>query len=73
MYVARFSIQMLLLKYNDNYDLYDEQERAEFIFRIFQHVVLGGDPKQVGGEVHCGSFIIFSLKFVASIVFISYI
>ena len=38
---------MLLLKYNDNYDLFDEDERSEFIFRIFQHVTLGGDTEQV--------------------------
>ena len=42
---------MLLLKYNDNYDLFDDGERTEFIFRIFKHVVLGGDPEQVGSEV----------------------
>ena len=42
--------QMLLLKYNDNYDLFDDGERSEFIFRIFKHVVLGGDYDQVGGS-----------------------
>lgn len=45
---------MLLLKYNDNYDLFDDGERTEFIFRIFKHVVLGGDPEQVGSEVIMG-------------------
>ena len=39
---------MLILKYNDNYDLFDEGERTEFLFRIFKHVVLGGDTDQVG-------------------------
>lgn len=44
-------VKMLLLKYNDNYDLFDEDERAEFIFRIFMHVTLGGDTEQVCGKV----------------------
>lgn len=43
--------KMLLLKYNDNYDLFDEDERSEFIFRIFMHVTLGGDSEQFEYEV----------------------
>ncbi|KAI4497237.1 hypothetical protein M0802_007721 [Mischocyttarus mexicanus] len=34
--------EMLLDKESDQYDLYSEDERNEFIFRIFQMLVLGG-------------------------------
>lgn len=44
---------MLILKYNDNYDLFDDGERTEFLFRIFKHVVLGGDTEQVGHSAGC--------------------
>ena len=49
---------MLLLKYNEYYDLYDEEERTEFLFRIFKHVILGGDPEQVCSKIMCTMLIL---------------
>jgi len=34
--------KMLLMPDSDNYDLYSESERDEFLFRIFRHLCLGG-------------------------------
>ncbi|GFS42360.1 cilia- and flagella-associated protein 300 [Trichonephila inaurata madagascariensis] len=37
---------MLLMEESDNYYLYEEIERKEFLFRIFQHFCLGGSLNQ---------------------------
>ncbi|XP_035220083.1 cilia- and flagella-associated protein 300-like [Stegodyphus dumicola] len=37
---------MLLLEGSENYSLYSEDERKEFLFRIFQHFCLGGNLNQ---------------------------
>ncbi|GFQ88613.1 cilia- and flagella-associated protein 300 [Trichonephila clavata] len=37
---------MLLMEESDNYYLYEEMERKEFLFRIFQHFCLGGSLNQ---------------------------
>jgi len=34
--------QMLLLEDSDNYDMFTEEERSEFLFRLFRHLCLGG-------------------------------
>jgi hypothetical protein len=34
--------KMLLIADSDNYDLYSEAERSEFLFRLFRHLCLGG-------------------------------
>jgi len=33
---------MLLLDDSDNYSLFSEDERGEFLFRLFRHLCLGG-------------------------------
>ncbi|GFS88720.1 cilia- and flagella-associated protein 300 [Nephila pilipes] len=37
---------MLLIEESDNYSLFKEEERAEFLFRIFQYFCLGGSLNQ---------------------------
>lgn len=39
--------KMLLLDDSDNYEVYSEGDRAEFLFRIFKHICLGGTVCQV--------------------------
>ena len=39
--------KMLLLEESDNYAVYSEKERSEFLFQIFKHVCLGGSVCQV--------------------------
>ena len=39
--------KMLLLDDSDNYEVYSEGDRAEFLFRIFKHICLGGSVCQV--------------------------
>ena len=39
--------KMLLLDDSNNYDVYSEKDRSEFLFRIFKHVCLGGSVCQV--------------------------
>ncbi|EDV29603.1 uncharacterized protein TRIADDRAFT_52162 [Trichoplax adhaerens] len=34
--------KMLLMEDSDHYDLFSKEERSEFLFRIFQHLVIGG-------------------------------
>ena len=41
-----FYMQMLLLEDSDNYDLYSEGERSEFLFHLFKHLCLGGSVCQ---------------------------
>ncbi|GIY80779.1 cilia- and flagella-associated protein 300 [Caerostris darwini] len=43
---------MLLIKESDNYDLYSEKERAEFLFKIFQHICLGGSLNQYEDSIN---------------------
>lgn len=38
--------KMLLLDDSDNYEVYSEGDRAEFLFRIFKHICLGGSVCQ---------------------------
>ena len=38
---------MLLMEDSDNYNLYNEKEKNEFLFKIFRHLVLGGPVNQV--------------------------
>lgn len=33
---------MLLMPDSEHYDIYNESERNEFIFRLFRHLCLGG-------------------------------
>jgi len=39
--------KMLLLDDSDNYGIYNEEDRSEFLFRIFKHICLGGSVCQV--------------------------
>ncbi len=41
------TIQLLIMEDSDNYDEYSEEERAQFLFRILKHLVLGGPVNQV--------------------------
>ncbi|KAJ8031158.1 hypothetical protein HOLleu_27800 [Holothuria leucospilota] len=34
--------KMLLMENSDNYEIYSDKEREEFLFRLFQHICLGG-------------------------------
>ncbi len=45
--------EMLLCEESDNAELYSEEERSELLFRIFEHLVLGGACCQF--EVWCDS------------------
>lgn len=38
--------KVLLLEESDNYEIYSDQERNEFIFRLFKHVAIGGEVCQ---------------------------
>ena len=38
--------QMLLLEESDHYCLYSDSEKEEFLFRLFQHLCLGGQVCQ---------------------------
>ena len=38
---------MHLMEESDNYDVFSENEKEEFLFRIFKHLCLGGDICQV--------------------------
>ena len=39
--------KLLLLDDSDNYEVYSEKDRSEFLFRIFKHICLGGSVCQV--------------------------
>lgn len=41
----------LLLEESDNYDVYSDKERNEFIFRLFKHVAIGGEVCQYEDEL----------------------
>lgn len=43
---------MLLVEESDNYPLYTEKERAEFLFRIFKHFCLGGSLNQYEDNIN---------------------
>ena len=43
--------QMLLMEDSDDYDLYNDGERDEFLFRLFKHLSLGGSICQFEDEV----------------------
>ena len=38
--------KVLLLEESENYDIYSDKERNEFIFRLFKHVAIGGEVCQ---------------------------
>lgn len=38
--------KMLLMEDSDNYNLYNEKEKNEFLFKVFRHLVLGGPVNQ---------------------------
>lgn len=42
---------MLLLEDSDNYECYSEDERSEFIFRLFSHICIGGPICQYEDEI----------------------
>lgn len=42
---------MLLIDDSDNYCLYSDSERDEFLFRIFFHICLGGRFNQYEDEI----------------------
>ena len=42
---------MLLLDDSDNYDVYSDSERDEFLFRLFKHVCLGGSICQYEDKI----------------------
>ena len=44
-------IQMLLLEESDNYEIYSDQERNEFIFRLFKHICIGGHVCQFEDKI----------------------
>lgn len=47
--------KMLLLDDSDNYEVYSEDDRSEFLFRIFKHICLGGSVCQVSYDnIDCG-------------------
>ena len=35
------------MKESDNYDIFTENNRSEFLFRVFTHITLGGPINQV--------------------------
>ena len=41
------TLQLLLDKDSQHYHIYSAQDREEFLFKIFQHLVLGGPVNQV--------------------------
>ena len=40
--VCGLLLQMLLIEDSDNYDMFTEEERNEFLFQLFRHLCLGG-------------------------------
>ena len=45
------TLQMLLVGDSDNYNIYSESERAEFLFLLFKHLCLGGQVCQYEDNV----------------------
>ncbi|XP_065888835.1 cilia- and flagella-associated protein 300-like [Dysidea avara] len=43
--------KMLLMDDSDNYDVFSEEDRSEFLFKIFKHVCLGGSVCQYEDDV----------------------
>lgn len=42
---------MLCIEDSEYYDLFTESERNEFLFRLFKHVVIGGELVQPNDEL----------------------
>lgn len=42
---------MLLLEESDNYDIYSDLERNQFLFRLFKHLCIGGQVCQFEDNV----------------------
>ena len=52
MYLLLFiATKMLLLDDSDNYDVYTESEREEFLFLLFRHICLGGAVCQYEDDI----------------------
>ena len=51
--------KMLLMEESDNYEVYSEKDRSEFLFHIFKHICLGGSVCQVSDVNDC----IFEIHF----------
>lgn len=43
--------QVILMEDSDHYDMFSSEERQELLFRIFQHLTLGGPLNQYEDEV----------------------
>ena len=41
---------MFLVEESDNYTIYNDDEKKEFLYKILQHLVLGGPVNQVSYE-----------------------
>ncbi|VDN24472.1 unnamed protein product [Dibothriocephalus latus] len=44
--------KILLLEDSENYSLFTEQERDEFLFRLFKHICIGGELCQFENEIN---------------------
>ncbi|BHF73324.1 hypothetical protein SprV_0401640500 [Sparganum proliferum] len=44
--------EMLLIEDSENYCLFTEQERDEFLFRLFKHICIGGELCQFENEMN---------------------
>nr|VZI38926.1 unnamed protein product [Spirometra erinaceieuropaei] len=44
--------KMLLIEDSENYCLFTEQERDEFLFRLFKHICIGGELCQFENEIN---------------------
>ncbi|RKP21902.1 hypothetical protein ROZALSC1DRAFT_26731, partial [Rozella allomycis CSF55] len=44
--------KMLLIEESENFDLFSHEDRDEFLFRIFKHLVLGGPVCQYEDEIN---------------------
>ena len=38
---------MFLVEESDNYELYNDEEKKQFLYQLLQHLVLGGPVNQV--------------------------
>ena len=43
---------MLVLRYSEFIDLYSKEERMEFLFKIFENIVVGGEPDKVYCKIY---------------------
>ena len=52
--------KMFLMDDSDNYEVYSEEDRTEFLFRIFKHICLGGSVCQVSLWQHIQYYDLFT-------------